>query len=78
MKMRLNNRGKIIITGVISILAVYGSFNLVPRNMAILASRTPGRQIVDYLINFVLFFIVIYLLWSLAAWMVKKISSRSK
>ncbi|MGA2504987.1 MAG: hypothetical protein ABSG01_12925 [Anaerolineales bacterium] len=43
-----------------------------------MATRSFSRQVNDYLINFLLFFIGLYLLLTFAAWLIKKYSSKSK
>jgi len=62
----------------LSVIIVIYSMNFVPRNVAIMAERTLARQIFNYAINIILFFIVIYLLLSLFTWVYKKIFSRKK
>lgn len=61
-----------------SVLIVILSFTFVPRDIAILAARTPTRQVLDYILNFILFFVVIYVLLTILAFIIKKVSSRSK
>jgi hypothetical protein len=41
------------------------------------ASSSAARKI-DYLINFLIFFIFFYLALTLAGWLIKKLSSKSK
>jgi putative effector of murein hydrolase LrgA (UPF0299 family) len=67
-----------ILAGVLALALVYYAFNFVPRNIAVMASRSFSWRVSDYLINFLLFFIGFYLLMTLVAWVVKKVSTKSK
>lgn len=58
---RFISKTRIIIAGVLSILLVFYFLNFIPRSVNILASRTFVRQILDYLLNFVIFFVATYL-----------------
>jgi hypothetical protein len=44
----------------------------------IIASRTLSRQVGDWGFNFLVFFVVFYLILTLAAWLIKKVSPPSK
>lgn len=57
----------------LSVLFVIYSMNFIPRNIAIMAERTLSRQIFNYAVNILLFFVVIYLILSLLVWIYKKI-----
>ncbi|MDP2873936.1 MAG: hypothetical protein Q8N84_01400 [bacterium] len=74
----LKNRYKIVVSALASLLMVFYLFNFIPRNVMLLASRTPTRQVLDYLLNSALFFVGIYLLLSLVAFVTKKVFPRSK
>jgi hypothetical protein len=63
---------KIIISAVLSVLLEYYAFNFVPRNASIIATRDFSRQIFDYAINFIIFFVVIYLVVTLFTYLIKK------
>jgi hypothetical protein len=67
-----------IIAAVLSGLFEFYAFNFVPRNIAIMATRSIAIQKVDYVINFLIFFIVFYLLLTLGAYLIKKFSPKSK
>ena len=62
----------------VSVLIVIFSFSFVPRDVAILASRTPAQQVLDYIINFVIFLVAVYLLLSLLALIKRKVFPGSK
>jgi hypothetical protein len=67
-----------IIAGFLTLLFEFYAFNFVPRNIAIMATHSLSAQKVDYLINFLLFFIVFYLVLTFGAYLIKKISPKSK
>ena len=69
------NKTRIIISSLASILVVFYVLNFVPRNVMILASRTLPRQILDYIVNFLIFFAVVYLLITLFLYIKKKLMS---
>ena len=54
-------------SAILSIILVIFAMNFVERNMEILANRTTSRIVFDYALNIVIFFIVIYLVLSLFA-----------
>lgn len=72
------SRIRLIVTGIISALLVFYVFNFVPRNANIIASRTLRRQIFGYLLNFVIFFVVIYLISCLITFIYRKLLTHSK
>lgn len=74
----LKAKSRLIVSLVISILTVVYLFNFVPRDIAIIASRTPARQVLDYTLNFVIFFVAVYLLLTLLAFVTKKVFPHSK
>ena len=74
----LKSKTRFLVSLVASVLIVILSFNSVPRDVAILASRTPMRQMLDYILNFVIFFVTVYLLLSLFTFIINKFSPRSK
>jgi len=51
---------------------------LVPRNINVIAARSLARQIGDYVLNFLVFFIAFYLVLTLGAYLIKKIFPKSK
>lgn len=61
------------VTAVLSIFFVFYAFNFVTRDLNILATRSFERQVLDYVINFILFFAAIYLLASLATFIYQKL-----
>jgi len=67
-----------IISAVLSLLLEFYTFNFVPRNIGIMATRSLSRQIGDYMLNFLVFFIVFYLVLTLGAYLIKKIFPKSK
>jgi hypothetical protein len=67
-----------IIAAVLAAVLEFYAFNFIPRNIAIMATRSPSVQKVDYLINFLLFFIVFYLVLTLGAYLINRFSSKSK
>jgi len=68
----LTKKLKIIVSSVVSALFVFCAFHFNPRNIAILASRSLERQIFAYILNFVIFFVVVYLVLSLFNFLAKK------
>lgn len=67
-----------IVTAVLSLLLVFYALNFTPRAIAILATRSFVVQVLDYLLNFTLFFVVIYLLAGLATFIVQSFRPKSK
>lgn len=65
-KMRLSKK-RALISAIISLTFVFYAFNFVPKNINIIETRSLPRQIFGYGLNFVLFFIVIYLILTLIA-----------
>lgn len=53
-------------------LVVIYSFNFVARYAEVFATRTLGRKILDYGLNFLIFFVGIYLLLTLATFIIKR------
>lgn len=74
----LKSKSRVIVSLVASVLIVIVSFNFVPRDVAILTSRTPPRQVLDYILNFIIFFVAVYLLLTLFTVIIRKVSPRSK
>jgi hypothetical protein len=73
-KFKLISKIRIIVSAIASILLVFYFFNFVPRDIAILASRSLGRQILDYALNFAVFFVGFYFLLSVATFLYRKIT----
>ena len=57
--------------GIVSVVIVIYCFNFIPKYSAILATRTLGRQIADYCLNFLIFFVAIYLFLTLIIYLIK-------
>jgi len=74
----LKSKSRFIVSLIASVLIVVLSFYFVPRDVTILASRTPIRQVLDYTLNFVVFFVAVYLLLSLVTLIINKVSPRSR
>jgi surface polysaccharide O-acyltransferase-like enzyme len=72
------SKSRIIISSIVSVILVFISFNFNPRDIAILATRSVGRQIFDYVLNFVIFFAAIYLIISLLIFVYNKFVPKSK
>ena len=72
------SKSRIIIAGIISLILVFYFFNFVPRNINIIASRNLGRQLFAYALNFIIFFIVIYLVSCLLAYLYQKLFKRER
>jgi hypothetical protein len=65
-----------IISAVLAVVLEFYAFNFVPRNIAVMATRSPAIQKVDYLFNFLIFFIAFYLVMTLGAYLLKKTSPK--
>jgi Mg2+/Co2+ transporter CorB len=74
----LISKGRGIISAVLALALDIYAFNFIPRNIAIMASRSLSWHIADYVVNFLIFFVVFYLVLSLAAWLIKKVSPKTK
>lgn len=61
-----------IISAVLALILDFYAFNFVPRNINIIATRTLLVKIADYAFNFILFFVVFYLILTLIAYLAKK------
>lgn len=70
-------KSRLLFASIISIILLFYAFNYIPRNVAIISSRTLSRKMVDYVLNFVLFDTVIYLILSLLAYIRNKIFLRN-
>jgi hypothetical protein len=67
-----------IFASVLALVLEFYAFNIVPRNIAILSTRSFSWRVSDYLVNFLLFFLGFYLLMTLVAWVVKRFSYKPK
>jgi hypothetical protein len=67
-----------IVSAVVALLLVFYALNFTPRAIAILATRSFVIQVLDYLLNFTLFFVVIYLVASLIAFTIRSFRPKSK
>jgi hypothetical protein len=72
------SRPRAIITAVLSLLLVFYALNFTPRAIMILATRSFVVQVLDYIVNFLLFFVVIYLVATLAAFIIRSFRPKSK
>lgn len=77
-KFALVSKSRMIATAILSVLFVFYAFNFVAGNTNIVASRTLGVQIGDYVLNFVIFFAVIYLALCLLAYVYQKLVKQTK
>ncbi len=68
---------RLIIASVLALALEFYALNFVPAYAKIIASRTLPRQVGDWVINFLVFFVVFYLILTLAAWVIKKVSPPS-
>jgi len=66
------SKKRALVSAIISLLFEIYAFSFVPRNINIIATRTLPRQILDYVINFVLFFVVAYLILTPLSYLLKK------
>lgn len=72
------SKPRLIFTGILSALLVFYLLNFIPRNINIVASRSFGGQLFDYFLNFVIFFLVIYIISCLLTFAYQKLSKYSK
>lgn len=72
------SKSRIIVAAILSVLFVFYAFNFVARNTNIVASRTLGVQIGDYVLNFIIFFATIYLALCLFAYIYQKLVKQTK
>jgi len=71
------SRRRIAISLIISAVFVFVSMNFNPRNVNILASRSLSVVILDYVLNILLFFVVIYLVLSAVMFLYHKVFKHS-
>lgn len=74
----LSLRLKLIISVVAAILLELYAFNFVPRDITVIGSRTLGRQLLDYAVNFILFTVAICFLLSLIVFIFGKVTSSKR
>lgn len=67
------SKTRILISLGIATILVFYIFNFVPPAATIVASRTLGRQIFDYVLNIAIFTAVIYLGLSLFSFILRKL-----
>lgn len=65
------------VTAVLALLLVFYALNFTPRAVMILATRSFVVQVLDYILNFLLFFVVIYLIASLFAFIIRSFRPKS-
>lgn len=58
-------------SAVAAIIFVFYCFNFVPRNINIFATRSLTVQIMDYILNFLLFFAIAYLAVTLITYIIR-------
>jgi hypothetical protein len=71
------SKSRIAISLIVAAIFVFMAMNFNPRNINILATRSTIRIIVDYALNIALFFVIFYLLTTLAVFLYKKIFKNS-
>jgi len=71
------SKSRAIISAIISVIIVFLAMNFIQRNMNILATRSEGRIVFDYLINIGIFFLAIYIIWTVFVLIWEKISHKS-
>ncbi len=69
---------RLIIASVLALALEFVAFNFIPAYARIIASRTLPRQVGDWVVNLLVFFVVFYLLLTLAAWLIRKVSPPTK
>lgn len=72
------SRPRLIAGAVIAAGLVFCVFTFIPLYADILATRTLAVKIFDYVLNFIIFFVVVYLAASLVTWLYRKLSRQSK
>ena len=77
-KFKLISKLRVIFSLILSALVVFYAFNFSPRNANIIASRSAGQQVFDYTLNFVFFFVVIYIISSVIIYLYQKFSPHAK
>jgi len=74
--MKFLSKKKTIWSATIALIIAFYAFNFVPRNINIIATRSALMQIFDYCLNFVIFFVVAYLVLTLLTFFVMLFSSK--
>lgn len=59
-----------------AVIVVFYAFNFVPRNINIVATRSLSVQILDYIFNFLMFFVAIYLAVTIIVYIIKWLSPK--
>jgi len=59
------SKTRILISPIISVIIVFLAMNFMSRNITILSQRSGSRIVIDYLINLGIFFIAIYIGWTI-------------
>jgi hypothetical protein len=67
-----------IISAVVALILVFYALNFTPRAIAILATRSFVVQVLDYIVNFLLFFVVVYLAATLVAFIIRSFRPKSR
>lgn len=65
------SKQRAIWSAMVAIIFVFYCFNFVPRNINILATRGLIVQILDYILNFLIFFVIAYLAVTLITYIIK-------
>lgn len=63
-------------SAVAALVVIFYAFNFVPRNINIIATRTLTVKILDYIFNFLMFFVAIYLAITLIVFIIKWCSDK--
>lgn len=61
---------------ILSLVLIFYFFNFVQRNVDIIETRSMGRRIFDYGLNFAIFFVVIYLVLTLLIYLYKLVVTK--
>ncbi len=69
---------RLIAGAVIAAVLVFCVLTFIPLYADIVATRTLAMQIFDYALNFIIFFVVVYLVASLASWLYRRFFRQSK
>lgn len=70
--MKFISKKRLLISSVLSLLLDFYAFNFIPRNVNIIATRTIFAKILDYALNFLIFFLAIYFVFTLIIFIVEK------
>lgn len=71
--MKFVSKKRVLFVSIASLLLEFYAFNFIPRNVNIIATRTIFVKILDYALNFLIFFLAIYLVSTLIIFIVEKL-----